>query len=571
MVEQDNSPDSKMNTPIDSEQKEGMKERQLIGEILIKDGLINAEQLELALEEQRQEQQYIGVILMRRHLIDEKDLYKCLSDQSGVDFIEIRDHEIPSEVLDKIPRDLALQYSILPIYYHDGELAIVLENPLDMELRSLLERIIPDKIRLGFATRGDLHYAINRSYNNLVRSNPVVRDFYDGFAFLLEQDPFNSDRAIDLIIAASHLLKASDVHLIFYDGELKIGLRIDGTVHNIPLPARRVKKEQTIQIRNSLKMRSSIDAAKKGIPQDGRFELVMDQGTVQARVSVLPLVDGEKMVMRLIGQMKLKTFDDLGLSVYHREKILPVLKRRAGMIVVAGPPGSGKTTSLYALLTKIPTLSKAVVSIEDPVEARLPFAAQVQVNQEKGLTYSVALQSILRQDPDIILLGEIRDEESAIIAVESAMTGHMVLSSVHMEHSVGVILRLLHMGVEPFALASSLSLIIAQRLVPRICAKCRTTHPQSNTFSTEFGLPEDTKLYTGTGCNNCYFTGRSGRVALFEMIVITDDLRDLITGHPTLTSLLGFMLNKGEQTFRDDALSKCHQGLVMPEDVLVYT
>lgn len=549
----------------------GRGDQRLLGEILVDDGLINNQQLQLALEEQADDPKYLGVILMRRRWVNEKEVFMRIGDQRGVEFVEVRDLEIPSEITSKIPRDIAVRYSVLPILFRDGELAVAMEDPFDRELLSMLANLVPDKIRPGIATRGDLHFAINRVYNNLVRSNPIIRDFYDGFSFLLSQSTFDAAKMLDLIVALAHLLNASDVHLTFLSNEMKIGLRIDGSVHMIPIPTRRIQQAQISQVRNALKIRCGIDASKRNVSQEGTFELTMKEGMVQARVSMLPLIDGEKIVLRLIGRLRVRQFNELGFSAYHKDKISPLLKPRAGLILVSGPTGCGKTTTLYALLNRIPTQSRTIITVEDPVEAQLPFAAQVQVDREKGLTYGTALKSILRQDPDIILIGEIRDIEAASIAVESAMTGHMVLSSIHIEHAAGVILRLLNMGVEPFALASALNLIIAQKLVPHICPNCLEKHPNSSKLCRDLDMPEDIELYWGKGCDDCYFTGRQGRVALFETIQIDDTLRDHITQNPTLTSLHRYVVDHGEQTFREDALFKCLQRLIFPEDVLSYT
>lgn len=539
-----------------------------IGEILLGEGLINREQLDITLQDQQTNPLYFGQLLMRRRWISERDLFHALGSQRGVEFYDVRDREIPPEVVDKLPREVALKLSVLPVEYRDGVLKVAMEDPLNNQLIGMMTELIPEKVRAGFTTRGDLHYAINRAYNNLVRSNPLVRDFFDGFAYLLEQPQFDSNRLIDLMMALAHLLGASDVHITFTHNDLRLALRIDGSLHGIPIPARRLRPDQINQLRNALKIRSGLDAAKKGSPQDGRLELEMDQGGIQARVATLPLVDGEKAVLRLIGRLEVRDFEQIGLSKEERTRIEPYLKRVGGLILVAGPTGSGKTTTLYALLSRVQTASRNVITIEDPVEARLPFASQVQVDRDRGLTFETALSAILRQDPDILLLGEIRDRESAAIAIESAMTGHLVLTSVHMDQAAGVVLRLLNMGVEPLALASALKLIIAQRLAPAICAECRELHPESVEFAGHLSLQPATKLYRGAGCKHCYFTGKSGRVAIFETIFADDNLRDVIVKNPSLTALTEQAKRSGARFFFDDARLKCVQGLIAPEDVL---
>jgi len=539
-----------------------------LGEILIAEDLITPEQLEAALQEQLTHPLYLGQILMRRRWISERDLFQVLSRQRGVEFYDVRDREIPPDVVDRLPREVAMELSVLPIDYRDGILKVAMEDPLNERLLSLITRSVPEQVRAGFTTRGDLHYAINRAYNNLVRSNPLVRDFFDGFAYLIEQQQFDSNRLIDLMMALAHLLGASDVHITFTTNDLRISLRIDGALHGIPIPARRLRPEQITQLRNTLKIRSGLDTSKRGMPQDGKLELDVEQGSITARVATLPLVDGEKIVLRLIGQLELREFDQLGLEHSDSARIEPLLKRSGGLILVTGPSGSGKTTTLYALLGKLPTLSRNVITVEDPVEAKLPFASQVQIDLERGLTFETTLTAILQQDPDILMVGEMPTLESAVMAIESAMTGHLVLSSVEMEHAAGAILRLLNLGVEALSLASALKLIMAQRLVPSICPDCREDHPESDELSALIGLPAGTKLYQGAGCKRCYFTGKSGRVAIFEIIYVNDELRDLISHNPTLTEITRVAKAAGAKLFAEDAVSKCVQGWIAPEDVL---
>jgi len=539
-----------------------------LGEILIAEDLIVADQLEAALQEQINRPLYLGQILMRRHWINERDLFPVLSRQRGVEFYDVRDRDIPPEVVDKLPREVAIEHSILPVEYSDGILRVAMEDPLNERLLALITRSVPEPVRAGFTTRGDLHYAINRAYNNLVRSNPLVRDFFDGFAYLIEQPQFDSNRLIDLMLALAHLLGASDVHMTFSISDFRIGLRIDGTLHGIPIPARRLRPEQINQLRTALKIRSGIDTSKKGMAQDGRLMLEMEQGTIQTRVSTLPLVDGEKIVLKLIGQLELREFDELGFDPADVSRIEPLLKRSGGLILVTGPSGSGKTTTLYALLGKIPSATKNLLTIEDPVEARLPFASQIQVDTERSLTYVTALSAMVHQDPDVIMVGELEDRESAALAVERAMTGHLVLSSVQMEHATGAIQQLLSMGVEALSVASALRLIIAQRLVPAICSECRQEHPESAALAQLINLPHGTKLFQGAGCKRCYFTGKSGRIAVFETIYVNDALRDLIAKNPTLTEIARVAKQAGARISAEDAAQKCVQGWLTPEDVL---
>ncbi len=539
-----------------------------LGEILLEAGLISAEQLTLSLEEQQNQPAYLGQILMRHRWVNERDLFYHLAVQRGVEFVEVRDRDIPSDVVDRLPQDVALQHSVLPISYTDGVLRVAMEDPFNERLLTMLMKSVPEQLKPAFSTRSDLHYAINRTYNNLVRSNPLVRDYFDGFAFLLEQPEFDTNRLVDLSLALAHLLGSSDVHFFFGLNELKILLRIDGALHNIPLPTRRIRADQINQLRSTLKLRCGIDASRKGVPQDGALDLDMEQGSIRAAVSFVPLIDGEKAVLHLSGRLEVRSFDQIGMANSERTKLLPLLKRSSGLIIVSGPTGSGKTTSVYAMLEKIPSISRNIITVENQIEAKLPFASQLLLSKEKGFSVQTALVSTIDQDPDIVMIGDLIDRESAALAVEIAMTGHLVLTSVKMESAAWVILHLLNLGVNALSLASTLKAIVAQRLVPRICRDCRIPHPDGAEMIKQLNLPVTAKLFSSSGCPKCYYSGNSGRIAIFETIFITDALRDLITSGPTISTLAVHSKGAGARAFREDALEKCLAGLISPEDVL---
>lgn len=541
-----------------------------LGQILLEAGLISAEQLSQALEEQQNQPAYLGQILMRHHWIGERDLFHQLSVQRGVDFVDVRDRDIPSDVVDRLPQEVALQLSVLPIDYRDGVLKVAMEDPFNERLLTMVMQSVPEQLKPAFSTRSDLHYAINRAYNNLVRSNPLVRDYFDGFAYLLEQPAFDTNRLIDLSLALAHLLGSSDIHFYFGQTEMRIHLRIDGALHNIPLPTRRIRPEQISQLRNTLKLRSGIDSARKGVAQEGRLELEMEQGSILAIVSVFPLIDGEKAVLHLSGKLELREFDQIGLANSERVKILSILKRRSGMIVVTGAAGSGKSTTLYSLLSQIQSVSRNIISIEQPVEARLGFASQVQLDKEKGFTMESALAALKQQDPDVVMIGDINNRNAVSTAIECAMSGHLSFGSLQMENAAWAILHLLEMGVNALSLASALKLIIAQRLIPRLCRDCRQIHPEEAEMKKLLNLSTNVKLYGSVGCRKCYFSGRSGRTAIFETIIVNDNLRDLITSNPSISTLAVHAKGAGARSFQEDALEKCVAGLIAPEDVLAF-
>jgi len=549
----------------------GSRTGRRIGEILVDDGLVEPEQVETALDEQRRdkERKYLGLILMRKRLVEEREVFKRLSRQRGVQFHEVRDAEIPDQIIDRVPPEVAIEHNVLPVDYQDGELSVSMEDPFNRNLLRLLHRVIPDRIKPGFATRNDLHYAINRRYNNLVRSNPIVKDFFDGFAYLLEEKPFDSNKAIDLVIALTHLLDGSDIHLTFRETEFGFDLRIDGLLHRIPIPTRRLSPDHISQLRDTIKARSAIDPSRKDIPQQGWIVMHIEEDRLRARISALPLVDGEKIVLNVARQLKPLGFDQIGFSKTDKERIKAILRRPSGLILIAGHAGSGRTTTLYALLSKIPKEHRNIITIEDHVNVKLRSTSQVETNHN-GLSQQDVLNALPSQDADIILIGNIANAESAQIAVKGALSGQLVLTSIDMENAAGAILRMLDLGVERRSFSTVLRLVIAQRLVPGICLECHAPHSKSVEYCRELGLPEDTQLFTGSGCAKCYFTGRMGRVALLETIVVDNELQDILSGSPSLKKIMDYSHEKSEsRSFRDDALAKCVEGKIAPEETLV--
>lgn len=542
-----------------------------LGELLMTDGLISRQQLDTALEEQKSNQAYLGVILMRRKWISERELYKRLSQQQEVEFYEVRDMEIPPEVFNQVPREIAVKFHVMPVKFVDGELHIASSEPGNTDTLEAIKRVVPHKVKFGFSTRGDLQYAINRIYNNLVRASPLIRDFYDGFAYLVEQPKLDASKVIDLLLALGHLLGASDVHLTFGQQDLRLGVRIDGALHEIPLPTRRLAPEQVSQLRTTLMIRSNIDTSKRSIPQEGMIELKIEKTTVRARTSTFPLFNGDKAVLRFIGRLELRSFFNLGLSEKDRLLASEVLERQSGLIVVAAPDGNGKSTTLYALLAQMPTQIRNVLTIEDPVEAKLSFAAQTQVSRDGPVTFETALRHIGHQDADVIMIGTTTDRVVAESTVELASTGHLVLTAAPSEHAATVILHFMQMGIDPLAMANALQLVIAQRLAPMICSECRAKHPEPEDMRYRLDLHEDFEMFQGRGCEACYFTGRRGRIMLFEIINVDDKLRELIACKPTLTEIKTHVKATGGSDFRSDALKKCARGWISPEDVLAFS
>jgi len=420
----------------------------------------------------------------------------------------------------------------------------------------MLEGIVNKSVSAGFAIRSDLQYALNRIYNNLVRANKNIRDFYDGFAYLLEKPEFDAGRVIDLLLALGYLLKASDIHLTFGRREFYLGVRIDGCLHSVPLPARRLNPDQILHLRNTLMIKCDIDTQKRSQPQMGRLELMIEKTSVKARLATFPLYNGEKAVLKFTGMTRRRTMDTLGIGEDDIPKVRKILSDPAGLIVVASPAGNGKSTTLYTFLSSIPYQSKNIFSIEDSIEANLPHVSQTLVNRDGPNTYETALENIGPQDTDVIMVGSLESPKVIQMAVELAVSDNLVLAALPMEHASQVILHLIRSGVDTLSVANTLKLIITQRLVPLICTKCKKQHPLNVEMASKLDLPPDTLLQHGEGCQNCYFTGRSDRTMLFQAVIVDDNLAELISSNPSFIELVNFLKNTNRYGFRGDAISK---------------
>ncbi len=565
--DQETSPAKKLEIPAHKNQLDMPR----LGEILVAHGLITSKQLETALVEQKETRKYIGVILMRHKWISERDLIDHLCRQRNVEFYNVHDMEIPFQIYQQIPRDVAIKNQVLPIAVQKDTLFVAIEDPFDRKTIAKIEEVINKSIVAGFGLRSDLQYALNRLYNNLVRANKNLRDFYDGFAYLLEKSEFDAVRVIDLLLALGYLLKASDIHLTFGKNDFLLSVRIDGNLHSVPLPARRLTSDQITHLRNTMMIKGDIDTSKRSQPQIGRLELMMEQTTVKARLATFPLFDGEKAVLRFMGMTQRRTMDTLGLEDVDIPTIRKIISDPAGLIVVASPAGNGKSTTLYTLLSNIPHQTKNIFTIEDSIEANLPLVSQTLVSRKGPNTYESALENIGPQDTDVIMIGSLDNDKVIKLTMELAMADNIVLTALPMDNVAHVIMYLLRSGVDPLSVASTLKLVISQRLVPLICQKCKKPHPKSVGHSKRLGIPEDSILHYGEGCQSCYFTGTSGRTMLFQTIIIDEKLSELISSDPTFSVIANYLKETNRYGFRRDAIRKCKNGLIQPRDVLKYS
>ncbi|MDL1972920.1 MAG: type IV-A pilus assembly ATPase PilB [Deltaproteobacteria bacterium] len=557
---------------------------QRLGERLIKAGIITQAQLDRALEEQKISGGRLGYNLIRLGYIDEETLVSFLAKEFGLDTIKLRKIDIDQSLISLIPQQVAERYQVIPVSKDGNKLVVATSDPFNIFILNDLEFITEHKIELVLAEELAVREAIDRYYGS-----PIPPEILEE---LREEVPIEIRRRekeeLDLeklhaeeapvVKLVNHILinaikkKASDIHIEPYKDELRVRYRIDGVLHDFMNMANRLEPSLTAR----LKIMAALDIAEKRRPQDGRIEIKVGQRDIDIRVSIIPTLYGEKTVLRLLDKSSgIKGMEELGLSKEELNKFLWAIKRPYGMILVTGPTGSGKTTTLYAVLNKLNSKEVNILTAEDPVEYTLEGINQVQINEKIGLTFSSALRSFLRQDPDIIMVGEIRDLDTADIAIKAALTGHLVLSTLHTNDAPSTITRLLDMNIEPFLVSSSLIAIIAQRLVRVICPHCRERVRVRPELLTKVGFsPEEAKtikVYQGKGCSSCNYTGYRGRVALFEILIVSDAIRNAILARESADKIREIAISEGMKTLRASGLEKIKIGITTIEEVLRVT
>lgn len=519
-------------------------------------GLLTKEQFERLTQEADAHHQSIESYLIQKQIVSQKNMGQLLADISGYNFVHLADQSISKEVLNLIPEIVARKQRILAFKADKIGLHLAMENPADIEMREFLEKKTGLVITPYIAMAADIdealwqyskdiqqvfEAALNSSVTQAVRST----------------NPDNSIKTIvSTLIEYAYRNKASDIHIEPLQDEVIIRFRIDGMLHDVV----RLPLELLDRIVSRIKVMAQLRIDEHQEPQDGKIGYDLDGFPLDLRVSIVPIVKGEKVVMRLLAEnARNYSLSDLGLSKQALQAITKAAAKPTGMILVTGPTGSGKTTTLYALLKILNTSNVNVMTIEDPVEYDLERVNQIQVNPQTKLTFAKGLRSIVRQDPDVIMVGEIRDQETAAIAVNSAMTGHLVLSTLHTNDAATAIPRLLDMEIEPYLVASTVSVVVAQRLVRRICALCRVS-----VDSSDHRVP---RMFEGKGCEVCNHSGYRGRVGIFEVLFVDEDIRAAITQQHDAQSIKKQAQAAGMITMFEDGLSKVATGLTTIEEV----
>jgi general secretion pathway protein E len=492
----------------------------------------------------------------------------------------IKDSDVELFLIREVPLSFAKGNLIMPLRREDGKLIAAVAD--DRGVLALLELskslgLKPLPLSAPADIVGD---AINRFYGRLGTAEEVMDKItgedlsYVATEFekpkdilgLIEDAPII--RLLNALFLQAVKERASDIHIEPYEKELEVRIRVDGMLHRVLSPPKIIQDALISRI----KIMANLDIAEKRLPQDGRIRLLIGAKDVDIRVSIVPTTFGERAVLRLLDRKQgIIGLENIGLYKDDKKKIETILQRTHGILLVTGPTGSGKTTTLYAALNRIHSEEKNIITVEDPVEYQLKGIGQIQVNSRIGLTFASGLRSILRQDPDIIMVGEIRDLETAVIAVQASMTGHLVLSTLHTNDAASAITRLVDMGIEPFLIASSLAGIVAQRLIRVICPHCKEPHQPSEKEHLAFGLHSTVKLYKGRGCDHCAGKGYIGRTGIFETFIVNDEIRQMISSRTDSQNIKNLAVSKGMKTLRADGIEKASMGITTLEEVLRVT
>ncbi|AXA35326.1 Type IV fimbrial assembly, ATPase PilB [Candidatus Sumerlaea chitinivorans] len=557
--------------------------------MLVRDNVITQDELEHALELQEKQGGSLGSILIDNKYANEWEIAAAIGKQLNVPFITLSHYEIDPSILKSIPEDLVRKYQIVPIDKTGDTLTVALSDPSNIYLLDELRLLTNCKIVPVISFESDIKEAIERYYPKSESAlDEMLKEISDEETAVLEAlesgmtEPAETEveegeveatdapviQLVNLIVHDAIRMRASDIHIEPYEKELRLRYRIDGVLHEMKAPPKKFQNA----IVSRIKIMSDLDIAERRLPQDGRFKVTVQGRSIDFRVSTCPTVFGEKVVIRILDRGNLMlNLTDLGMDPEVLAGFEAQIRAPWGMILVTGPTGSGKSTTLYSALNTINDPRKNIMTIEDPVEYQLRGINQVQVHPEIGLTFAEGLRSFLRQDPDIIMVGEIRDKETAEIAVKAALTGHLVLSTLHTNDAPSTINRLTNMGVEAFLVTASVNLIVAQRLVRRICENCKQFYDPPAELLRSLQIPEDAKFARGAGCDRCLNSGYKGRVALYELLHLSDAMRDKIIEGISTTQLKRMAIQEGMITLRRAGLQKVAQGVTTIDEVLSVT
>ncbi len=551
-----------------------MKKTKQLGEVLVDEGLITQDQLTTATAEQQRLGRSLGRVLIDLGLIREPDLVSALARKIGLKFVDLNEYQIDPAAASLIPEQVARRYRAMPIGFEDSMLVVAMSDPANVFALDDIRTITGKQVKPVVATTGDVEQAIRR-FGQFDQSVEKIASEASSEAGEKTTDLLHMEAAIEeapivrlvnLLITQAVTERASDIHLEPTEGDIRIRYRIDGVLHEV---MRSPKNIQNALI-SRLKVMADINIAERRVPQDGRVGLVVGGRAVDLRLATLPTVYGEKVVIRILDKTSvLLRLEDLGFLDVPYQRFEEAFRKPYGTILAAGPTGSVKSTTLYATLNIINTPDRNIITVEDPVEYRLAGVNQMQVNNKAGLTFASALRSILRADPDIVLVGEIRDRETALIAIEAALTGHLVLSTLHTNDAPSAITRLIEMGIEPYLVASALDCVVAQRLARKLCDRCREAYEPTEKELERVGLSvgEVDHLFRAVGCTACGNTGFRGRVGLYEVMQVTEEIERLTVEQISSEEIRRRAVDRGMITLQRDGLEKVRKGITSLEEI----
>jgi type IV pilus assembly protein PilB len=560
-----------------------------IGQILVDMGFITDEQLQLLLEEQQQQPgALLGKIAEEMALITDDQLAQALAEQMNMKVVSLSEVKLPPDVLDKITESMAQLYRVVPVRFDGSRLTVATCDPQNLTTQDELRTFLGFDIEMVVSTERDIKAAIERYYSSDLESvETIVRQLaedaelaaaakaiagegafdLDGAEALADSAPVR--KLLNLVLLLAIKDHASDIHFEPFEDEFRIRIKAEGVLYEMVPPPRHL----AFAITTRIKVMANLDIAERRLPQDGRIELMVGGHPVDLRVSVLPTMFGESVVMRILDRSVVSLeLTKVGMNEWTLNLFRKIIDRPNGIVLVTGPTGSGKTTTLYSALSELNTIEDKLITTEDPVEYDIDGIVQIPIDHAIGVTFAACLRAILRQDPDKILVGEIRDLETAEIAVQASLTGHLVFSTLHTNDAPSTVTRMKDMGIPTFLITATVEAILAQRLVRRVCTKCREETTPPHEMLLDLGLDPkqlgDKKFFKGAGCDNCNNTGYRGRVGLFELMIMNDDLRELIMQNATTDELRDRAVHYGMVTLREYGMRFVYEGVTTADEIL---
>ncbi|MFC1517350.1 GspE/PulE family protein [Candidatus Margulisiibacteriota bacterium] len=550
-----------------------------LGQALLDKGFVSPQDMDAAKKANREREETFVKTLIDLNLVEEEKLAAFLADYLQLPFFRFEDKKLDLNAMRLVPGEIARRFSFIPLFKVQNTLTVAMADPLDYRAIEELEFHTQSRIEPVVSMLAEINTVLDQHFGVFTSIKKIIGDLdVDGLSKValgnMENQVFQSsptagpvNRILHLIISHAIKERASDIHFEPTEEDLKIRFRIDGVLRSMMTFPRHMSNS----LISSIKILARMDIAEKRVPLDGGFQVKVENRIIDLRISSFPVVEGEKIVIRLLDKESvLFNMEDLGMLPETLEKLLPVISKTYGIILVTGPTGSGKTTTLYAILNRIKSIEKNIVTIEDPIEYHLDLINQSQINPKAGLTFAKGLRSFLRQDPDIILVGEVRDNETAEIAFQAALTGHLVFSTLHTNDAASTVTRLIDMGIEPYLVSSSVIGVLAQRLVRRVCQKCKIEYQPEPDALEWAGLKSDEhKFWQGEGCPDCQNNGYKGRMGLFELMIPGDDMQRLLgKAKVTASDIRRQAESEGMLTFKEDGIKKALSGLTTLEEVM---